>query len=137
MALSRFRCREGGAMKMFARVQITGPLKSHFSGFAAELRAQGYTDVSAANQLRLMADLSRWLESQRIAPRELVPRMVERFIAKRRRTHSSLVSSRALAPLLAYLRSVKVAPASIPLRASCCENLQGYERHLVERQGGL
>jgi len=50
-------------MTAAARVRITGPLTVHVEGFAAELTAHEYTDLSLANQLRLMAGLSRWLQA--------------------------------------------------------------------------
>ena len=44
-----------------SRVRVTGPLTPFAEGFAAELARQGYTRNSAADQVRLLAHLSRWL----------------------------------------------------------------------------
>ena len=43
------------------RVRTIGPLSAFSSGFAAELVRLGYRPNAAANQLQLMAHLSRWL----------------------------------------------------------------------------
>ena len=61
------------------RVRVCGPLELYARDFGAELLRLGYTRVSAAFQLRLMAHLSRWLveESAKIA--ELTPGVIERF----------------------------------------------------------
>lgn len=53
-------------MDAVATVRFSGPLTRYVEGFAAELRAHGYTELSLRNQLRLMSDLSRWLQSKRI-----------------------------------------------------------------------
>jgi integrase/recombinase XerD len=44
-----------------SRVRVTGPLASYAEGFAAQLAEQGYRPNAAANQLQLLAHLSRWL----------------------------------------------------------------------------
>jgi integrase/recombinase XerD len=42
---------------------VTGPLAEYADGFRAELARLGYTPLTAAGQLRLMARLSRWLST--------------------------------------------------------------------------
>ena len=51
-----------------SRVRVTGPLAEYADGFAAQLAEVGYTPLSAANQLRVMARLSRWLVVSGLAP---------------------------------------------------------------------
>ncbi len=54
-------------MKDPSRVHVTGPLERHARGFAAELSRQGYTRVSAAFQLQLMAlRRTRFLGQERV-----------------------------------------------------------------------
>src|SRR5215203_6915224 len=100
-------------MDAVATVRISGPLTRYVEGFAAELRADGYTELSLRNQLRLMSDLSRWLESKRIVVEDLDHAAVHRFIAKRRRTYTHFRSERALGPLLAHLEVVGAMPAIV------------------------
>ena len=67
-----------------SRVRVTGPLEPYLSGFVLELVDRGYTPVSAAHQLRLVAHLSRWLSSQRLGPDDLSTARVEEFFTARR-----------------------------------------------------
>src|SRR6516165_9591627 len=93
------------------RVGVTGPLATYAPGFAVDLETQGYAKHSAANQLRLLADLSRWLGDRRLAPADLTPERAAQFLASRRqRGYVCWLSSRALAPILGYLRRVEAVP---------------------------
>jgi integrase/recombinase XerD len=84
-----------------ARVRFTGPLAPYAEGFRAELGRQGYTAVSATNQLRLAAHASRWLDDKGLDAGALSPALVERFMAERRaRGYRQLRSVKAMAPLL-------------------------------------
>ena len=98
-----------------SRVRMTGPLAPFAPGLAAELRRQGYTPDSTARQLRLVAHLSRWLAAEGLDSQDLASAEVERFLETRRAAYSSYFSSRALAPLLAYLRGHQATPPPSPL----------------------
>lgn len=121
-------------MDAVATVRISGPLTRYVEGFAAELRAQGYTELSLANQLRLMSDLSRWLTSKRIAIKEFDRGVVDRFLAKRRRTHTHFTSKRALDPLLAHLRVAGAMKALVVAEPPRSKLLREYERYIVEER---
>ena len=96
-----------------SRVRVTGPLEPHASGFVAELAGLGYTRVSAAFQLQLMAHLSRWLAEERLEASGLTPETTSAFLAARRAAgYTNHVSPKALVPLLGYLRGRGVAPAA-------------------------
>src|SRR5690349_692357 len=125
---------EGDAMKAVPQVQITGPLTCFFEGFAAELAAHGYTDLSLTNQLRLMADLSRWLEAAEITVERIDHAVLKRFLAKRRRTHAQFISERALRPLLVYLEAEGAVTIKCPDQGPRREVLRAYERYLVEER---
>jgi len=124
-------------MSVAARVRMAGPLTRYVEGFAAELTAHGYTDLSLANQLRLMADLSRWLQAAKTPVDEIDHEAVARFLAKRRRTHTGFITKRALAPLLRYLEAVGVVSVVAPARRPEGELLREYERYLVEERAVL
>lgn len=47
-------------MSGVVRVRVVGPLEPFAAGFAAVLVGQGYASQPAAQQLRLMAHVSRW-----------------------------------------------------------------------------
>ena len=94
-----------------SRIRVTGPLEPYVSGFVAELVERGYTPVSAAHQLRLMAHVSRWLASRGLGPDDLSPARVEEFVAVRRAAgYVNYVTPRALAALLEHLRELGVVP---------------------------
>jgi integrase/recombinase XerD len=124
-------------MDAVATVRISGPLTRYVEGFAAELRAQGYSELSLANQLRLMADLSRWLQEAEIPVREIDHDDVTRFLAKRRRTHTQFMTERALAPLLRHLGDAGAVSVVAPDRRPQREPLREYERYLVEERAVL
>ena len=80
-------------------------------GFAAELARLGYKPNAAADQLRLMAHLSRWMDAEQYDVAELTPLVAEAFLAARRAAgYVMWLSPRALAPLLGYLRRLGVVP---------------------------
>src|SRR5438445_6885216 len=94
-----------------SRVRLKGPLEPFGVGFAAELAQLGYKKNSTADQLRLMAHLSRWLAAERLNVAELTPSVTDSFLAERRGAGYTLwLSQKALAPLLQYLRRLGVLP---------------------------
>jgi integrase/recombinase XerD len=96
-------------------VQVTGPLQAYARGFSERLTELGYTRLSAAGQLRLMAHLSRWLASRGLGAGQLTTQRAEQFLRARRRAgHASRRSQRGLAPLLGYLRGQGVSPQPVP-----------------------
>lgn len=117
-------------MKASARVRVSGPLAQHVAAFAARLRNQGYTELSLANQLRLMAHLSRWLATCELVPGALTSELLDRYLALRRRTRTAWRSRRGLAPLLAHLGLTESVAVPGGERS---ELIERYERHLVER----
>ena len=125
-------------MQVAPRVRIAGPLVPYVDGFRTELAAYGYTDLSAANQLRLMADLSRWLDKTGLAVEQVDREVVGRFLAKRQRTHTQFNTGRAIKLLLRYLEDIGIvvlepAPDRRPKR----EVLRAYERYLIEERAIL
>jgi integrase/recombinase XerD len=106
------------------RVSVTGPLSSYVDGFGAELARQGYAPASAADQVRLMAHVSRWLADAGLDPAQLTAVRVEQFLDARRERYVRLVSWRAVAPLLGYLRALELIPeAPRPLAGTPVERL--------------
>ena len=121
-----------------SRVRMSGPLKPYTRGYAAELSQQGYTRFSAASQMRLAAHLSRWLESEGLDAAALTPIVVEKFMAARRAAgYVDFRSSRALGPLLGYLRELGAAPVVPPLVAITPEEvfIERYRRYLTTERG--
>jgi len=95
-------------------VRFGGPLAPLASGFREELAALGYATSSATEQLHVAAHLSRWLEAEGLDAGALTGPVIDRFLVVRRRDYTSHYSTRALAPLLGYLRGAGVAPEPVP-----------------------
>jgi len=121
-----------------SRIRVTGPLESYVSGFVAALVERGYTPVSAAHQLRLMAHVSRWLASEGWGPDDLSPARVEEFVAARRAAgYVNYLTPRALVALLEYLRDVGVVPPAGDPVLSEVEQLLGRYRAWLRSERGL
>ena len=91
--------------------EVTGPLAEYAAGFRAELARLGYTPLSAACQLRLMAHLSRWMTAEGLSTRVLDMPATERYFAARRSAgYANERTVEALGPLLGYLRALGAAP---------------------------
>jgi integrase/recombinase XerD len=84
-------------------VRIIGPLAPHADGFRSWLSGQWYATLTAAEQLRLMAHVSRWMASQKLDCAALTDEVAGEFIRARRTAGS----------LLTYLRSIGVVPEPV------------------------
>ena len=63
---------------------VAGPLAPYAEGFRGELERLGYTPLTAATHMRLMAHLSRWLAREGMAAAGLTPAVVDAYFAERR-----------------------------------------------------
>jgi integrase/recombinase XerD len=121
-----------------SRIRIGGPLASHVEGLWMRLAAKGYTPLSIANVARLMAHLSRWLEGKGLAPAELNPDQIGRFLRHRRRAgYTGHLSTRGLVPILQHLRSVGVGPpieAHEVIRTAVDEVVARYRHYLRQER---
>jgi integrase/recombinase XerD len=83
---------------------VTGPLAVFEAGFAAEMAATGYVPRVVQLQLRLMTELSGWLESQGLEAWDLSLEVAEAFMVVRRQAGQVRhVTVKCLLPLLGYL----------------------------------
>lgn len=121
-----------------SRVRVAGPLERYAQGFGGELGRLGYTSLSAANQLQVMAHLSRWLRAEGLGPGELTSARVEAFLSVRRGLgYTCWLSRRGLAPMLDYLRGLGVVPRPVPpIRPGPVEEiLAEYRAYLLGERG--
>ena len=94
-----------------SRPEVTGPLAEYAGGFRAELARLGYTPLSAACQMRLMAHLSRWMTAEGLGVLDLDTPAAERYFAARRSAgYANERTVAALGPLLGYLRGLGAVP---------------------------
>lgn len=119
-------------MDVLDGVRLAGPLAPYAEGFAGELARLGFTALSARDQLRLAAHLSRWLAGPGLGTADLTAPVVAELLAARRAAgYTAYRTPKALAPLLAYLRGLGVAPpqkAIAPAAAAevLAERFRGY-----------
>lgn len=118
-------------------VVVPGPLAGLADRFGEALRAAGYTPLSAARQLRLMAHVSRWMASESLEVGELTDDVLGRFLAVRREAgHTALLSRRALRPLVGLLRSEGLmAEAAVAAPAGLDVVVREYAVFLGEERG--
>ncbi len=116
--------------------QVDGPLWPHVERIVADLEAQGYARNSINAQMWLVARLSRWLNSEGLAPRDLTARELDRF-EKRRWERGGSSRKTSLAPVLRYLRNAGELPEpeKAPHISSAEELIQRYRDHLVMERG--
>src|SRR3954464_15895309 len=76
-----------------SEMRALGPLGTFAAGFADELARQGYTPHSARFQMRLMAQLSRWLVDEGLDAGDLRTTGVERSLLARPAARGGTVST--------------------------------------------
>ena len=121
-----------------SRVRVTGPLAPHAAGFRRELERIGYRPNAASSQLQLLAHVSRWLDGRGLGVVELTPARVEEFLADRRAAGYTLwLSTKAMVPMLGYLRGVGVVavPAAVVPVTETEQLLEEYRAYLVRERG--
>ena len=93
---------------------------------------------SARTQLELVAHLSRWLAGQRLEVAALSPATVDGYLAARRDAgYRTLLSAKALEPLLVYLRGVGVVPVVADPALTPVDVLLECFRHYLLGERGL
>jgi len=119
------------------RGHVRGVLAPYGEDFRARLLSRGYTWGSAAHQVHLMAHFSRWLDEHGLPPGEIDRAVVDRFLGARRDSdYVKLLSRRAMAPMIEYLRETGVVRPEPPCPLSFAEaHLAEFERYLSDERG--
>lgn len=115
-----------------------GPLTCDIDGFAAQLAVDGYAHSSARDKLRLISDLSRWLEHEGLGVEGLDEQRIEAFLLARGSRRTAQREATTLRQLLSYLRENERIPAAPSGRSSDCpiaRLARAYERFLVHERG--
>jgi hypothetical protein len=77
--------------------RVRGPLAPYVDGFRVELARLGYTPLTAAGHVRLVAHLSRWMLLLDLSVDELTPPVVASYFEERRAAgYVNSVTPRAL-----------------------------------------
>jgi integrase len=88
--------------------------------------------------MALMADVSAWLADHGLEAGDLSEARVARLMAQRRASGpTTLLSPRAMVPLLEYLRSVGAMPPAVTVAATTAaeELVERYSAYLLDRRG--
>ena len=119
--------------------RVCGPLEPYADGLRGELERLGYTPLSAAGHVRLVAHLSRWMIREDLSVSALTPAAVNAYFAERRAAgYYNSLTARSVRPLLEYLRELGVVRAPEPVPAtSPCERLLGRYRDYLLLERGL
>ncbi len=117
------------------RYQV-GPLASHVDVFAARLSEQQYGRETARHKIRVVADLSLWLERRRLGADGLDEQVIKRFFHRRRRYDSARAGDvSAAAIMLELLRERGVAPPRPPRKTNPRHAIEeDFERYLSEER---
>ena len=124
-------------MPSWTKVRVAGVLAPYAPGFGRELRSCGYTDLSTAEQLRLMSHLSRWMTREGLDA--LGCEQIAAYCAARKAEgYVARLTPGSLGRLQVFLqaRGVLSVPPPAGRSASAEEKLLGrYQAHLVEERG--
>jgi len=118
--------------------RVTGPLAQYKEEFRAELARLGYTPLTAASQIRLVAHLSRWLTAEGLDASGLTGPTVERYFGDRRSAgYTNERTAWSLRHLLRYLRRLGAAPMAEETRPGTPseELLARYKTYLSLERG--
>jgi site-specific recombinase XerD len=121
------------------RIAVQGPLASFADGLREDLAAQGFSPDTIVDHVHRLADLSSWLLDHGLATAELTSEVVRKFQRERRSAGVSVrVGGRALAPLLEYLRRLRVVPPpAVMVAVTPADVLVGEYRRYLEDERGL
>src|SRR5664280_2772464 len=122
----------------WSKVRTTGPLAPYAQRFAQELLAKGYTDLSVADQLRLMAHTSRWMHGHGLGAIVLNDEQLRAFCdARREQGYTARLTPSGLGCMQSFLRQEGLPSQPVvetPVSA-CGELLSRYEAYLVNERG--
>lgn len=112
----------GKTMTRAGTVHVRGPLAPFAATFKAELEASGYTPLSTASVMRVVAHLSHWLEGEAMDVADMSRERIEQYIRARCRDgYVTPPPGRALVVLLGVLEAagaVAVSQPTMPVSAA-------------------
>ena len=115
-----------------------GPLAGHLDGFAQQLASKGYAETTAKQKLRLVGDISRWLDSKKIPLEALDKQHIDTFRLQRRQAGCTRCEVATCKQLLAYLHALGYlpdSPSSLESDHPGAGIEQAYRRFLIGERG--
>ena len=123
--------------KVLKRLRF-GPLGSHIDSFAQILMVQGYQTSTAKHKIRIVADLSRWLNLQGLRVKDLDETTLNKYLLyKGRRGSIFKIEPPTLRALLEHLRETGVAADSVRVDDDSKRSriLNGFAEYLAQERG--
>ena len=118
------------------RLWVSGPLAEFADGYRVDLIERGYSFGGVQTHLRLLADVSVWMECERLEPASLTAGVLERyFVSRRQAGRSTYLSPRSLARLLGYLDGLGVLPVEETVLSPVERLLEEFRRYLLVERG--
>lgn len=114
-----------------------GPLGGYIEAFAQELSDRGYAVWTAKYAMRLLADLSAWLDQNGRTVTELDEQTIDAFLQHRYQSHRQHREDKGtLAVVLAYLRSQGVLTPGVDRQEDDeASSIRGaFHRHLISQR---
>ncbi len=113
-----------------------GQLGPQVEGYRSWLAQRGYTPGTARNMLKDLGQVGLWLSRQGLEAEQLnEERMAAFLVAQRVAGHRRVPGTRAMVPLLTYLRDAGVAPAAAPSLTPLGVLLEEYRAWLIQERG--
>jgi site-specific recombinase XerD len=115
----------------------TGPLGGHIDAFVKHLSHEGYAVWTIKYSMRLLADLTTWMQQQQVVITALAEQPVNTFFQQRYQTLRPHRDDRAiLVKLLTYLRKTEiiVEPIKVVDNPAIDNVLQEFRQHLIDQR---
>ena len=123
--------------KLLKRLHF-GPLGNHIDSFAQILIVQGYKTSTAKQKIKIVADLSCWLDQQGLSVKDLDEITLNEFLLYRGRRGSIFkIEPPTLRELLKHLREIGVVADSVRVddRSKRSRIESGFVEYLVQERG--
>ncbi len=123
--------------KVLKRLHL-GPLGTHMDSFAQTLMMQGYKRNTAKQKIRIVADLSRWLDQQRLSVKDLDEITLNQYLMyKGRRGSIFKIEPPTLRALLEHLRETGVVADSVRVDDDSNRSRieSGFAEYLAQERG--
>ena len=113
-----------------------GRLGSEVEGYRAWLAQRGYTPGTVRNMLKDLARVGLWMSTEGLEAAQLNEERMAGFLTARHAAgHRKVPGTRAMVPLLSYLREAGVAPAAEPSLTPLGALIGQYRSWLVQERG--
>jgi len=118
--------------------RVSGPLQPYAAGLRTELERLGYTPLTAAAHIRLVAHLSRWMAERGMTVSGLTLAVIDAHFADRRAAgYTGWLTRRSVLWLVEYLRRLDVLGPEPPVRAAtpATQLLERFREYQLTERG--